>query len=211
MGGTRIDGKPGAFTLSGIRMEMPMSGAGLTDLSTGPSSTIVEALVEAGGVETRYCRAGRGTPVLLVARAGVEVRGSRTFAELARHGCVIAPEPPDPATTGAGGGPPRIADWLRDVIDGLGLERPSLVVDEPFGLDALEFVVTDGERVRDLVVLRSAPGGPERGRPPSDAAFEHFECRILLLEGAATAGGGTPAQERLSELIRFLSPEAPPS
>jgi len=80
----------------------------------------VEALVQIGAVETRYQRAGQGTPLILLRAqyAGADP----LFERLATEFKVIAPEL---SSCRAASG---FEDWLRGLIDGLGLDQPRVVV-----------------------------------------------------------------------------------
>lgn len=58
---------------------------------------------------------------------------------------------------------PAFAEWLADVLDGLGLGRASLLGISQGGWTALKFATTYPERVERLVLL--APGGVVADRP----------------------------------------------
>ncbi len=126
----------------------------------------IEAVVQAGATETHYRRAGSGPAVLLLFPGGADdPPAARLFARLALRFRVIAPRPPASVRATArfaGGDPAPVADWLRDLIDGLGLVRPGLVVCHAFAPAALAFSRTDPDRAGALVALSrdaSAPGG----------------------------------------------------
>lgn len=190
-------------------MQTPQSATGLASQTVPPAPAVVEALVQVGTTETRYYRAGRGTPVLVLSRGPAGSAPTPLFAELSRHHCAIAPELPAPPGGGAEGAPSADAvEWLRDVIDGLGLERPGLVVDEGLALDALELALGDPERVGDLVVLRCGSPGEERQPARIEAMLEASNHRILLLHVRAAEGGAPPPEWR-AELLRFLAGEPP--
>jgi hypothetical protein len=80
---------------------------------------MVRAVVQVGATETVYIRAGRGMP-LSVVLASSEPERYRLIARFARNGRVVAPVMPAAAMT--------VEEWLRGVIDGLGLERPAVVL-----------------------------------------------------------------------------------
>ncbi|HSL71717.1 MAG TPA: hypothetical protein VK864_15830 [Longimicrobiales bacterium] len=108
-------------------------------------SILVEAVVQAGAVETTYYRAGHGAPVLLIRANANGLAQDPYFRALRAHYRVIAPQCPRDFT----------ADWLRDVIDGLGLRDPCLVLDAALLTNqALEA----GEISRVAVLHRESPG-----------------------------------------------------
>jgi pimeloyl-ACP methyl ester carboxylesterase len=143
---------------------------------------MIEALIQTASSETAYRRAGRGPHVLLLTD-GAEDDPLRDvlFSSLAEHFRVIAPCPVVRSSVGAAHGAaqnghadatraPAHADpaLLRDIIDGLGLERPSIVADEASGVAALAFALLDPERVARIVVVRRSRAGP--ALPPHAAA-----------------------------------------
>lgn len=88
-----------------------------------PPIDSVHAAVLAGGTETPYRRAGTGRPVLLLVSGSAPDASEELFRALSQSFRVIMPELPDT------GDPGELAQWLRDVIDGLGLVSPVIVVD----------------------------------------------------------------------------------
>lgn len=161
-----------------------------------------EAVLLTDTAETRYRRAGSGSPVLLLFPDGARgPLGGRLFSSLRARFRVIAPEPP--AAT-----PPALAasrsTWLRDLIDGLGLVRPGIVADEALGVAALEFLLLHPERVSGLITVSRDRHGllpPEGGL--SDR-LEESQRRLLLLRMEA----GDPAEQALAEAARFLEANA---
>jgi hypothetical protein len=106
------------------------------------SSRIVDAVVQSGGLETPYRRGGSGPVVLLLTLRPGESR-DRVFARLAGKNRVIEPLSLPPVS--------RWPDWLRGVVDGLGLDRPDLVVDPELEPGILELLRGDPDRYGRLV------------------------------------------------------------
>lgn len=98
----------------------------------------IEAIVQTGETETAYRRAGRGRPVLLLMGAS-SPEGDEVFRRLAGTALVIEPR--------AVPAPDLWPDWLRGVVDGLGLDRPDLVVSPALSAAAEAFALLDPERV----------------------------------------------------------------
>lgn len=111
-----------------------------------PRATPVEAVLQTGAIETVYHRAGRGPAVILLfAEALADPVAARLFAGLSEHFRVIVPVLP--------GGVP-FAPWLRDLIDGLGLDRPGLISEEDLADSSLRFSLEETERVAGFVAVR---------------------------------------------------------
>lgn len=115
--------------------------------STGAGRGVVEAVVWTGGVETPYRRAGGGPAVLLLLWGdGADHGGDSLFTALATEFRVIAPLRL-PRVDGSGGW----ESWLRGLIDGLGLDRPPLVVDAALAPEAERCAGVDPGRIRGVV------------------------------------------------------------
>lgn len=127
----------------------------------------------AGTVETPYRRAGRGGTVLLLGAAGL-------FDELAETLRVVEPLrlPAGPVRTG---GPEDAVDrvrgldegvwrdWLKGLVDGLGLEQPALVVGTGLEAGVRRVAAQDPDRFGPVL----AAGTPARVR----AALAVHEAR----------------------------------
>lgn len=144
-------------------------------------------VLQTGTTETQYRRAGHGPPVLLLfAEGSADELGAHLFDRLAAGFRVIAPTCPAGV---------EIADWLRDLIEGLGLIRPAIVADEPFALASLGLSMQEPDRVGAVVVIaRAADDGEEAGfhrvraDPSSDATTRvaAVEARIVqFLSGSS--------------------------
>lgn len=101
---------------------------------------VVEAVLLAGGLETPYRRAGHGPPVLLL------VDRIDLLEALAPHYRVIQPlrAPDDPHG-------PDWPKWLQDVVEGLGLGCPAVVVDAGLAGSARSLARSDPHRVGPVV------------------------------------------------------------
>ena len=116
------------------------------------SSPTPQAVLQAGDTETLYRRAGEGPPVLLLC-SGVlaEPRGGHLFERLARHARVIAAAVPRGMSAVE-----VLETWLGEVTEGLGLVRPTLVIDAALGaglLEGAETITFDG------VIVAATDGG----------------------------------------------------
>ncbi len=116
---------------------------------------MIDAVVQAGGWETRYVRAGRGPQVLILTMAGDGGWAHGLLSALASRFRVYLPERP-----GLGSDidirSEDAAVWLRGVIDGLGLDRPVVVADAELQPMLESFTTTDAELV-GRVTLIGAP------------------------------------------------------
>ena len=109
-----------------------------------PSETLAE--VRAHDQVMRYRRAGAGRPVVVL-RATADALWPELDAHLVtRHRVVTPALPPDC---------PDLAAWTGAFLDGVGLDRVTLVATEPFCLPALELALLDGHRIERLVLVPS--------------------------------------------------------
>jgi len=113
--------------------------------------------VQAGVWETRYVRTGSGPQLLLLAD-NREAEWVRALVEaLAARFRVFVPELPVTAVSAIEGPELDIAAaWLRGVIDGLGLDRPDLVVQERLAPLISRFTATETGRVGRVTLVAAA-------------------------------------------------------
>jgi pimeloyl-ACP methyl ester carboxylesterase len=182
------------------------------DLPPAESGTaIIEAVVQTTDTETVYRRAGKGVQILLlVAGSGSGTLQRTLLHTLAEHFRVFAPRFPPrangalPAADGTTGA--EVSTWLRDLIDGLGLERPSIVADERLGIAALSFALLDPERVDRLVMLCRDAAQPGYPQDALDDTLSRSGRPLLVLHLPPIAEPDLlPASARES-LRRFLMP-----
>ena len=118
-------------------------------------------MVRAAGVDTFYLEAGSGPPVILLHGLGASNSSMLpTLWDLARDHRVLAPDLP-----GFGGSEkpirsydfPFFADWLREFMDGVGLDKADLVGNSLGGRIALEAGLSVPDRVNRMVLLCPSP------------------------------------------------------
>ena len=175
------------------------------DRATRSSRVIAAAIVTDTG-EIRYRRAGRGRPVVLLTSGRTRgLTSALVLQALAGRFRVVAPKyravPADvrPDSSAA------VCVWLGDVVDGLGLERPSVVADEEFGLAALQFAMLDPARVDRLVVISGDRMPALAGRAVPDGAGVDSSLPLLLISLEATAWVPARPPDAISAMLRFLA------
>lgn len=123
---------------------------------------VVEAVVVAGTVETPYRRAGQGPTVLLLG-AGMlfdELRKGLRVIEPLRlpAGADTTPRLPAAAAGAVEPDPAAWQAWLQGLVDGLGLDRPALLVGAELEATVRRAVARDPDRFGPVV-----PAGPATG------------------------------------------------
>lgn len=214
---TRADVTAPDMTVPGTTLPaVMMSDVMMSDVTAPAMDAVpaIEAVVQAGAVETHYRRAGCGAPVLLLFPGGAaDPLAALLFDRLARRFRVIAPLPPACVGAGAsaGGEATPVSRWLRDLIDGLGMSRPALVADESLGVAALGFSLMDPGRAGALVAVSRDPADPADRLDPSGPAVvlggspdsADHALLVLRLDGAPERSAGA-----VEEMVRFLEAEA---
>ncbi len=169
---------------------------------------IAATIVTSSG-EIRYRRAGRGRAVLLLtSRETASGPGALVLHSLAGRFRVIAPELRVAPAGVRVRGSAAVCGWLGDVVDGLGLERPSVVADESFGLAALRYAMLDPERVDRLVVISDDRMMPVVGGAVAGGDGTTPNLPLLLLPLAVGAQGPGPSADAVAAMLRFLGPGA---
>lgn len=161
----------------------------------------VLAVLQTGPTETAYHRAGVGPPILLLfAQALVDPLGAALFAALAAEFRVIAPELP-PGIGVAGG--VAVSTWLRDLIDGLGLERPAVIADAWFAGPLLGFVLMDRDRVGAVAaVCRDHVDPHHDGAVEDELARSAHRLMVVLVDAASEPAAA--AADAAAQLAPFL-------
>lgn len=116
----------------------------LTTTTTHPGDSYAE--VRAHDQVMRYRRAGTGRP-LLVLRSSLEAQPFWAELDAALVGAfrVLIPDVP---TTGV-----DVAAWMRDFLEGVGLERVTIIADDSLCITALELVLLNADQVERMVLV----------------------------------------------------------
>jgi hypothetical protein len=135
----------------------------------------IEAVVQAGTVESRYLRLGSGMRVVLLLPSCRDLWiGGPLLAKLAERYCVIVPELPIELQvamhasrvdhTLLAGAHLGMARWLFGFVDGMGIERCAIVAERELA-GALCPIISGDERIERLVLIGHAvPCGPTENR-----------------------------------------------
>ncbi len=136
----------------------------MTDDNSVSRTGNFRAVVRVGKTATEYVRSGSGRPVILLTQAANPLPLWNAVIEaVAERYRLIAPD----VTPGA----EDFAGWLGPFLDGLGLDRVSVLADGPMSAPAIGYAMLDPDRVERLVVitpaaaccaepLTDAPGSP---------------------------------------------------
>ncbi|MDW4898994.1 MULTISPECIES: alpha/beta fold hydrolase [Streptomyces] len=136
-------------------------------MTTTPTGlpTMQETTYDIGGRNIFAAETGDGPPVLLLHGGGPGASGvpnyARNISELAKEYRVIVPDLPGygRSTKGVDGSDPfgHLADGIRGLLDGLGLEKAHLVGNSYGGACALRLALDTPNRVDRMVLM--GPGG----------------------------------------------------
>jgi pimeloyl-ACP methyl ester carboxylesterase len=114
--------------------------------STYPAVSLAE--VRAHDQVMRYHRAGAGRPLVLLRAAASDALWPELEEQLVARYRVLTPElPPDCAD---------VAAWVKDFLEGVGLDRVLVVATDPCCLSALELALLGAQQIERLVLV---PGG----------------------------------------------------
>jgi hypothetical protein len=162
--------------------------------STHPAETLAE--VRAHDQVMRYRRAGTGRP-LVVLRCTPDALWPELDAHLVTRFRVITPT----LSTDCG----DLAAWVGDFLEGVGLDRVTLLAAEPCCLAALELALLNEHQVERLVLVPSGAAS-ETGLDGTLATRPAgVSVPLLLLRR------GLPAADALRLLRDFLERDARPA
>jgi pimeloyl-ACP methyl ester carboxylesterase len=127
----------------------------------------MDQFVDIKGIRTRWRQAGSGPPVLVLHGWGAKIEAVDPIVRgLASQLTVTAVDLPgfgETALPPAPWGVADYADWTRELMDVLGLERPSIVGHSNGGRIAIHLASHHPERVDKLILVDSAGIRPRRG------------------------------------------------
>ncbi|HUO38588.1 MAG TPA: alpha/beta fold hydrolase [Mycobacterium sp.] len=163
------------------------------------SNTMTERTVRVNGKEIFVAEEGTGPPVVLLHGGGPGASGvsnySRNIDALAQHFRVIVPDMPGygRSAKGVDRSDPfgYLADYIRGMLDELGIERAHLVGNSYGGSCALRLALDTPHRVDKLVLMGPGGVGTTRGLPTAG-------LKSLL----AYYGGDGPSLDKLRTFIR---------
>jgi pimeloyl-ACP methyl ester carboxylesterase len=162
---------------------------------------MIEAVVQAGSFETAYRRAGRGGTVLVLLAGEDAKLGGWLFNPLAERFRTIAPDLPLALTTTPG----VLTAWLPALIDGLGLDQPSVVASVAHAHDIQRLAADDPDRVGRLLLLRSDPDGQPAGRGTALMAGRDLAPRLVGVVGVPGADDPAGRSLALEAIVGFLA------
>jgi pimeloyl-ACP methyl ester carboxylesterase len=166
--------------------------------SSNPSaSTLAE--VRAHDQVMRYHRAGAGRPlVLLRAAADRDSIWPELDAHLVARFRVFTPElPPDCGD---------VAAWMKDFLEGVGLDRVPLIAADPCCLSALELALLGADQIERLVLV---PGGlaGETGLDGTLATtYAGVSVPLLVVRRGLSAGEALPLLRQFLEHQARVAP-----
>lgn len=173
--------------------------------------------VAAGGTRLAWRSLGDGKPIILCTRfRGTMASWDPAFLDaLARQGCRVILF--DPAGLGYSGGrrrynPIEMVDDLRDLLDGLGLERVALLGWSLGGLVAQAALLTLGARLSHLALIGTAPPGPSRAAAQqlyfdlAAAPEEDTQAQMAIDFDPSSARSRRAARRSMERVARWNTP-----
>jgi hypothetical protein len=167
-------------------------------------SDVVRACVVARGTDTKYLRAGRGEPVLVL--AGDPAVAQAIVIRLPRRFRALAPEAPPPRVAGART-TGDFASWTRDFLDALGVGRVAVIADPSFAGPALGLAILDPDRVDRIALLVDRTGDADSYEGSIADRLAHAGQPLIIAHFDGTLGEGLTAT--LLDLGSFLDGDPP--
>jgi pimeloyl-ACP methyl ester carboxylesterase len=166
---------------------------------------IVRAAVHVAGRRMVYWRGGSG-PAVLLAHASAADAGEAAawLCALAGRLRVFAPYPGESQRDE---GEPSLALRLRHFLEGVGLERVSVIADHASAAEVLWLALAEPERIeRIAIVLPEHPDAKCSAWVPPDR-FERSRQPLLVIRTAlaGAAASPRPSETALLRMVSFLA------
>jgi pimeloyl-ACP methyl ester carboxylesterase len=164
---------------------------------------IVRAAVHAAGTRMGYWRGGSGPAVLLVhAWAADADEHAPWLRALAARLRLFAPYP---AVSESDEGEQSLSLRLRHFLDGVGLERVSVIADQASAAEVLWLALAEPERIARiaLVLPEHADATCPDWLPPD--RLERSRQPVLVMRTALAGAAASPSDTALHRLVSFLA------
>jgi pimeloyl-ACP methyl ester carboxylesterase len=164
----------------------------MPNLTASPHPTDSFAEVRAHDQVMRYRRAGAGRP-LLVLRSSLEAHPLWAELDAALVGAfrVLTPDLPLAGVD--------LAMWMRDFLEGVGLERVAVIADDALCITALEMVLLNAEQVERMVLVPAGTASETGLDGTLATSLAGVAVPLLVVRR------GLSAREAVPLLMRFLS------
>ena len=159
--------------------------------TTHPGDSFAE--VRAHDHVMRYRRAGTGRP-LLVLRSSLEPHPLWAELDDALVGAfrVFTPDVPSAGVD--------VAAWMRDFLEGVGLERVAIIADDSLCITALEMVLLNADQVERMVLVPAGTASETGLDGTLATSLAGIAVPLLVVRRGLTASEAIPL------LMRFLGP-----
>lgn len=154
-----------------------------------PPSNSAFAEVRAHDQVMRYHRAGAGRPIVVLRDPSDDSLWPELHQCLACGFRVLTPDVPDRAD---------IARWLGGFLEGVGLDRATLVAADGFCLPALELVLLGADQVERLILVPAGEAVESALDGTLATSLGGVEVPLLVLRRGLAAADALPA------LMQFL-------
>jgi len=158
--------------------------------STYPAVSLAE--VRAHDQVMRYHRAGAGRPlVLLRTAASTDALWPELEEQLVARYRVLTPElPPDCAD---------VAAWVKDFLEGVGLDRVVIVAADPCCLSALELALLGAQQIERLVLVPSGLAGETGLDGTLATTYQGVPVPLLVVRRGLSAAEALPLFQQFLE------------
>jgi len=167
--------------------------------TTSAQSVLTFAEVRAHDQVMRYRRAGAGRPLLLLrASPDSQPLWSELDAALVDTFRVLTPEVPAAGVD--------VAAWLRDFLEGIGVERVTIVAGDSLCIAALEMALLGAEQVERMVLV---PAGAASGTGLDGTLATSMSGVAVPLLVVRRGLSATDAMPLLTQFLGLAEPAQP--